>query len=134
MGIFDKNEIRQPVANETTVISQNTKVIGEITVDSNLHVDGEIEGKIVSSILVSIGKTGHVKGEIYAQKVLVSGRVNGKIDAKEIEIVTGGRVVGEIYVENLVIQSMGVFSGVSHQKEKDEVELQEPSQIELKDS
>ncbi len=134
MGIFDKNDTRKPLAKETTVVSQNTKIVGEISLESNLHVDGDVEGTIQSSSVVSVGKSGQVKGEIYAQKVLVSGRVNGKIDAKEIEIVTGGRVVGEIYVDNLVIQSMGVFSGVSHQKEKEEVEVQEPSQIELKDS
>ncbi len=133
MGIFDKNESRGALAKETTVISQNTKIEGEITLESNLHIDGEIEGTIKSSSVVSVGKSGQVKGEIYAQKVLVSGRVNGKIDAKEIEIVTGGRVVGEIFVENLVIQSMGVFSGVSHQKETEEAKVEEPSQIEFKE-
>ncbi len=133
MGIFDKNENRGALSKETTVISQSTKIEGEITLESNLHIDGRVEGTIKSSSVVSVGKSGEVQGEIYAAKVLVSGRVNGKIDAKEIEIVTGGRVVGEIFVENLVIQSMGVFSGVSHQKEVEEAKVEEPSQIEFKE-
>ncbi|BCD67317.1 hypothetical protein NitYY0918_C0193 [Nitratiruptor sp. YY09-18] len=67
--------------------------------------------------MVSVGKSGVVDGEIYAQKVLVSGLVKGKIDAEHIEIMTGGRVVGEIIVDNLLIQNMGIFSGVCKQKE-----------------
>ena len=55
--------------------------------------------------------------------MLVSGVVRGKINADEIEIVTGGRVIGEIYVDNLIIQNMGVFSGVCHQKSGEDAEL-----------
>ena len=132
MGIFDKSDQSGTLAKETTIISKSTKVTGELKLDSNLHVDGEIEGIINSSSVVSVGKSGVVDGEIYAQKVLVSGLVKGKIDAEHIEIVTGGRVVGEIVVDNLVIQNMGVFSGVCQQKEN-KIELEESKQLELKD-
>ncbi len=101
-----------------------------MVLDANLHIDGEAEGTITSSTLVSIGKSGKFKGEIKADKVMVSGLVNGKVNANTLEILSGGRVIGEVFVEHITIENMGIFNGICHQKEE---ELEEPKQIQLKE-
>ncbi|BCD61353.1 hypothetical protein NitYY0826_C0192 [Nitratiruptor sp. YY08-26] len=88
-----------------------------------------MEGTISSSAVVSIGKTGKFKGDIKAVDVVVNGVANGKIEAASLEILSGGRVIGEVFVENITIQNMGIFNGICHQKEE---KLQEPQKIELK--
>ncbi len=114
MGIFTKRNKEH--ANETSLIAKNTKVVGEFELASNLHIDGEVEGKIVSSAVVSIGKSGSFKGEMRAKKVLVSGVSNGTIEAEVVEIMSGGRVLGDVYVDSIVIQSMAIFQGTCHQR------------------
>ena len=60
----------------------------------------------------------------------MSGLVNGKIDANNLEILSGGRVIGEVFVKHITIENMGIFNGVCHHKEE---ELEEPKQIQLKE-
>ncbi len=99
---------------ETTVIAKGTKVTGEITLSSKLHVDGEVEGKIHSENVVTIGSSGVVKGEVIAQKLLVSGLLEGNCDCENsIEILSGGKIVGDIVSCNLVIELNGLFEGTS---------------------
>lgn len=60
-----------------------------------------------------IGEQGHLKGRIRAGNVVVSGRVEGSIAAKRLEIVSGGVVEGEVQTVDLVIEPGGRFNGSS---------------------
>lgn len=60
-----------------------------------------------------IGSEGHVKGRIKAETVVVSGRVDGTINAKRLEIIAGGSVEGDVHVADLVIEPGGRFNGSS---------------------
>lgn len=98
---------------ETTVIAKGTKITGKLDVECKLHIDGLIEGTIYSSSIVTVGTAGVVKGEIFAQRLLVSGEVLGNCDCANIEILAGGRVIGDIASANLIIESQGFFEGTS---------------------
>ena len=107
----------------TTIIAEGTKINGKFEVDVKLHIDGEIEGTIESSNVVVIGSKGIVNGEIFAEKLVVSGELEGNADCKDIEILTGGKIIGEITSSNLVIESHGFFEGTSKVKvESDSVD------------
>jgi len=103
---------------DTTVIAKGTRVVGEIEISSKLHIDGEIEGKINSKSVVTIGSDGLVKGEIISQKLLVSGQMEGNCDCESIEILAKGKITGDIISSNLVIESNGFFEGTSKIKVK----------------
>jgi len=133
MGIFGKSANDHSISKETTVISKQAKIVGEFELESNLHIDGEVEGKIECTMSVSIGKSGKFRGEIKAAKVIVSGVVFGSIDCEVAEILSGGRVIGDVHATKFIIQDCGIFDGVCKHKEEN-VELQEAQQLELKDS
>ncbi len=97
----------------TTIIAEGTKVNGKIEIEVKLHVDGNVEGTIESSNVVIIGSKGLVKGEVFAEKLVVSGEFEGNADCRDIEILTGGKIVGDIASSNLVIESQGFFEGTS---------------------
>ncbi len=61
-----------------------------------------------------IGQSGLVDGEIKARRILVSGTFVGKIEAERLEIVSSGKVTGEISVGQLVVESGAHFNGTSH--------------------
>jgi len=60
-----------------------------------------------------VGGDGHVKGRIKAETVVVSGRVDGSINASRLEIIAGGSVEGDVHVIDLVIEPGGRFNGSS---------------------
>lgn len=66
-----------------------------------------------------IGKTGLVSGEIYAQKLIVSGKFNGVSECECIEIMPLGRIDGKIISAELVIERKGIFMGESKTKQSD---------------
>ncbi|MBB6086237.1 bactofilin family protein [Wenzhouxiangella marina] len=103
----------------TTVIASGTKLVGDLTLNDSLHVDGSVEGKIDSDNEVSIGEEGRVEGDINADTVMISGQFDGSIEAKRLEIVATGRVSGSIAVAQLVIESGAVFNGTSRTRESE---------------
>ncbi len=70
-----------------------------------------------------IGKTGVVAGDIFAQKVIISGKVIGNVEAKSIEILANGRLEGTITSDELVIERKGMFLGQSKNSTGDNVKL-----------
>ncbi|PAF43553.1 polymer-forming cytoskeletal protein [Helicobacter sp. 11S02596-1] len=120
MAIFT-NDNKQPNGagkmGPATIIAQGTKLKGEIHIDCHLHIDGEFEGNIHSKNTVMIGKTGLVSGEIYAQKLIVSGKFSGITESEVIEILPLGRIDGKIISSELVIERKGIFMGESKTKQ-----------------
>ncbi|WP_104760616.1 bactofilin family protein [Helicobacter cetorum] len=117
MAIFDNNN--KPVntkAGPATIIAQGTKIKGELHLNCHLHVDGELEGKVESSSTVVIGQTGVIVGEIYANKLVVSGKFNGVIEAEIVEIMPLGHIDGKVSSQELVIERKGILVGESRPK------------------
>lgn len=85
-----------------------------MTLESNLHVDGQVKGTIISDHDVSIGRSGRFEGNLKAERLLVSGFVEGVIDCACLEIVAEGRVFGELHSDDFVIEPGGQFLGESH--------------------
>ncbi|RDU52234.1 polymer-forming cytoskeletal protein [Helicobacter sp. MIT 01-3238] len=118
MAIFtsdDKqsNGVAAQKAGAATIIAQGTRIKGNITTDCHLHIDGEFEGKIDSKNAVMIGKNGQVDGEVYANKLVVSGKLKGLTESDTVEISSQGRFEGVITSTELVIEKKGVFIGES---------------------
>jgi cytoskeletal protein CcmA (bactofilin family) len=79
----------------------------------NLYVDGSFEGIINSQKDIYIGKNGYVNGDVFAQKLIIQGFIEGKINAKRVEIKEGGRVKGSIEYSELVMEAKAIFEGSS---------------------
>lgn len=63
--------------------------------------------------MVTIGSSGNVKGEIFAEKLVISGEMQGNADCGNIEILSGGRMSGDLVSTNLIIESQAIFEGYS---------------------
>lgn len=102
---------------DTTIIANGTKVKGEIEVGGNVHVDGEFTGPIRSNRIVSIGKGGHIKGDIVSKKLVVTGHFSGTVDCDEISILAGGKVIGQITSKVMIIEKGSFFEGENRVKD-----------------
>jgi len=113
MGIFNKgdNPKSTAVSSGTTIISDGSRISGELKFNGSVHIDGEVEGNIFCEKILTVGKKGKVKGKITAEKIIVSGFVEGDAECGSIEIISGGKFVGEITYNEITIEPQGVFEG-----------------------
>lgn len=81
-----------------------------------LHIDGEFDGDIHSTNTISIGKSGVVKCDLTAQKLIVAGKFCGNADCEAIELLSGGEIEGQLTAASLAIDSGGFFQGQSIRK------------------
>ncbi|MBF0186715.1 MAG: polymer-forming cytoskeletal protein [Magnetococcales bacterium] len=116
MGLFDKISKSKTKRSSTTIIAPGTKINGIVDAESVFHVDGELEGEIRSTGVVTIGRTGTIRGHLKAKKLMVTGVFSGKADCDEIEILAGGNVSGEIASKVLVVERGSHFEGESNLK------------------
>ena len=72
----------------------------------------ELDGEITTDGVLNLGEKGSVTGNISAQAVVVRGKVNGNITAKEkIDIKSKAEVFGDIKSAKLVIEEGVTFVG-----------------------
>lgn len=93
-----------------SIIGNNCSLAGDITSDSEVHVDGKVVGDVRCVTLV-IGEEGSVTGEIEAETVRVLGSVSGQITAKAVELAKTARIVGDITHDLLAVEAGAYVEG-----------------------
>ena len=93
-------------------ISNGTTVVGTIDTNSDLRIDGRVEGNVHSAGRVIIGETGFVKGDLTAKMLDVMGHFEGTIIVSETTILKGSAtVVGSLTPGKLVVEVGAKFDG-----------------------
>jgi cytoskeletal protein CcmA (bactofilin family) len=100
-----------------SLIAEGTTVDGAVSGDCHLQIDGIIHGDVTVTHL-SVGEGGKIEGASTAESVEVRGRVLGSIAAKQVKLLAGCNVEGDISHEQLVIEPGAIFEGRSlrHQR------------------
>jgi len=97
-----------------SILQEGVVVRGELEAKGDVRLDGRLEGKIVVSERLTIGNTGGVIAEVEANEVIVMGKFEGSIRARNrLELKKGARVVGDLSTANLVIEEGVHFEGTS---------------------
>jgi len=107
-------------SSETTIIANGTKVEAVIDTNTKLHIDGDVKGQVFSNNIVTIGSKGHVKAELKAQRLLISGVFEGNADCDVVEILTGGKFIGKALMKELIIETKAHFEGESKIKKEND--------------
>lgn len=95
-----------------THIASGTKVVGQISGNTELVIDGRVEGEIALESRVMVGASGHIKGEVQARSVQVGGRVNGNVRGLErVEVLSSGGLEGDVVSPRVVIAEGAFFKG-----------------------
>src|SRR3970040_2689068 len=102
----------RPVVKSTppSIISADLRIVGDLSSDGEIQVDGAIDGDIRTKSLL-IGETAHIKGEIVAESVHVHGTVNGQIKSTAVNLAKTAHVVGDILHEDLALETGPLLDG-----------------------
>jgi|ERR1051326_2329102 cytoskeletal protein CcmA (bactofilin family) len=95
----------------TSVIGSELQVVGTLMCCADMTIDGTMLGDIRGKGHVTIGKTGVVLGNIYAEEVTVYGRVDGTLNAREVRLCHSCRVKGEVVHARLKVEHGAFFEG-----------------------
>ena len=93
-----------------SIISQNFRVVGNITSEGDVQLDGTVDGNLKAKSLV-IGPSGSIRGEVKADKVQVQGTVTGPLRARTVEIAKTAKVTGDVFYEQLTVETGAVIDG-----------------------
>lgn len=96
-----------------TLLGGSMTLKGELTGNEDLTIEGQFDGTInLKDYCVTIGQNGQVKADVTARQVVVSGKLDGKINAREkIEIHRTGSVVGDLVSAGVAIEEGAYFKG-----------------------
>jgi cytoskeletal protein CcmA (bactofilin family) len=109
--MFKKKAVKAKSGAADTLITQNTKIVGNISFSGVLYVDGHIHGNIEANdtkdALVTVGLNGHIEGDVHSPHVVIFGEVEGDVRATEhIELKDKACVKGDVSYK-LIEMAMG---------------------------
>src|SRR5256714_3066213 len=94
------------------VLSSDVEIKGNLKFSGELTMEGKLEGEINSDGVLQLGETGAVNGNLNVNSVIVRGKINGNVVAKDkIEIKSKAEVFGDIRAAKLVIEEGVTFVG-----------------------
>jgi cytoskeletal protein CcmA (bactofilin family) len=94
-----------------TVIGTNTSMRGDIRSDGGVRVDGIFEGALQTAGNLIVGEGAKIVADITAHNVSVAGAIKGNIDANRVEILSTGRVWGDVTVNSFLLDEGGFVRG-----------------------
>ena len=100
----------RPEENLMSVIGTGIIVTGNIEAEVDLHIEGRVIGDVRCATLI-LGERGTVTGSIFAERVRVSGKVEGGIETTDLAIEASARVEGDVTYSRLRIANGGVIAG-----------------------
>lgn len=95
----------------TTLIGVGCEFEGNMYTSTSTRIDGRLNGQITGENKIIVGENGIVVGEIKAADTIVYGRVEGVIETHSLEIKRSGVVLGDVFIESLIVEDGGVYNG-----------------------
>ena len=95
-----------------SIIAADLKVVGALSTQGVVKVDGLVEGNIQAERQVLVSKGGEVKGDIQSNEVIVGGRVEGCVRATgRVEVQATATVDGDILTKRILVHEGGEVNG-----------------------
>jgi cytoskeletal protein CcmA (bactofilin family) len=97
-----KDKVGFGSSSNTTLISRDTEVVGDIKFSGNLDIEGVVRGNITAlsgkDAVVRVVDKGRVEGEIRAPSVIINGVIVGDVySAKHLELAAKAKVEGNVH-------------------------------------
>lgn len=91
---------------------KGSRVTGQLVFQGAAKIDGIVDGEVRCNGILTIGEGAEVRAKISGQVVVIKGKVEGNVTAKEkVELVAPARLYGNIATPRLIITEGVVFDG-----------------------
>jgi cytoskeletal protein CcmA (bactofilin family) len=100
-----------PIATKN-VLSSDVEIKGNLKFSGELTLEGKLEGEVSTDGVLHLGETGSVNGNLNVNSIVVRGKINGNVSAKDkVEIKSKAEVFGDVRAAKLVIEEGVTFVG-----------------------
>ncbi len=106
---MSKNEITSTI---DSILGSGSLCKGSIRVDGGLRVDGTIDGEVVVTRTLTVGREGVITGDVTVSQAIVGGKIRGTVRAEhQLELQSGSSLEGDIFTRALIIEDGVFFEG-----------------------
>ena len=100
-------------SSRVAMVGEGISITGDVAADSNLKIEGRIEGRAVTSTQdVEVSESGIIQASITAKVVRIAGAVAGDINGSEKVVISkSGRVQGNIVAPRVQLDDGALFRG-----------------------
>jgi cytoskeletal protein CcmA (bactofilin family) len=94
------------------VLNSDVEIKGNLKFTGELLFEGKLEGEVNADGVLQLGENGVINGNVTANTVIVRGKLNGNVHAKDkIEIKSKAELFGDIRAAKLAIEEGVTFVG-----------------------
>jgi cytoskeletal protein CcmA (bactofilin family) len=97
---------------KTTVIAEGLRIIGNVSADGAVQVNGQIDGDL-DCTSITVSPKALITGAIKARSVVINGKVEGPISGQDVVLKPHASVTGDIQADSLSIERGAYFDGRS---------------------
>ncbi len=91
---------------------KGTLVKGDVKSETDIRVDGVIEGRLDCDAKVVIGSSGHVQGSVTCRDAVIEGRVEGDVFVTDLlNLRKTAQLTGDIETNKLIVEAGAIFAG-----------------------
>ncbi len=95
-----------------TIIGPGTTINGDVESKGTIRIEGTVNGRVDCEDTIVVHESGHVKADLIAGQVIISGTVEGNTFAHErLEVTNQGKIIGNITAPRISIAEGVVFEG-----------------------
>jgi len=108
-----KVEVSTPsTAGLVAYLYKGSRVSGQLSFQGAVRIDGIVDGEIRCDGSLTIGEGAEVRAKVSGQAVIIRGKVEGNVTAKErVELLAPARLIGDVNAPRLIITEGVVFDG-----------------------
>ncbi|MFH6767385.1 polymer-forming cytoskeletal protein [Gaetbulibacter aquiaggeris] len=106
-----KNKHMEENSSSQNIIAQGTKITGDFNSEGDFRIDGTIEGNIITSGKVVVGKSGFIKGTLQGTEAHFEGKFSGKLTLSGVlTLKSTAHIEGEVIVGKLSVEPGATFN------------------------
>ena len=97
--------------NINTLVGEGCQIKGDIRSKNSIKVDGEIQGHLNIEGSVIMGENSRIQGDIHCEDLIIFGRLDGNIIARQLHLKNSAQIYGNIEVQVLQVDPGAVYQG-----------------------
>jgi len=94
-----------------TLIGPTANFVGDLKSDGGVRIEGMLEGSLETAGNLVVGEKARIVAHITAHNVSVAGAIKGNISANRVEVLSTGKVWGDISVNSFLLDEGGFIQG-----------------------
>jgi len=101
-----------------SILAPGAKIKGDISSDTDLRLDGIMEGNLITDGKVILGPTSKLIGNISCSNAEISGNVKGNVVAPDqLSLKAASRIDGTVTTSTLIIEAGATLNGTCQMPE-----------------